>query len=137
MNKTILGHIQVSIDLHGCPNAGMANGFGEGCQIEVGIIFMLDVVVGHIGVPKTMDGDIVSQSDLLTDLPVALAGAAADTAAEGEIGGSADILMFATDGIVLSRYSAGKRSKTRENSRSSQIGENRKTVANTVLFAIQ
>ena len=39
--------------------------------------------------------------------------------------------------MLLSRYSAGKPSKTLENSRSSPLGENGKTVANTVLFTIQ
>ena len=59
LHKSILRHIQMGIDFHGCPDAGMANGFREGCQVEVGIIFMLDVVMGHIGVAKTMDSDIV------------------------------------------------------------------------------
>ena len=62
------------IDLHGCPNAGMANGFGEGCQIEVGIVLVLDIVVGHIGMPEAMHGNVVRQTNLLADLPVALAG---------------------------------------------------------------
>ena len=39
--------------------------------------------------------------------------------------------------MLLSRYSAGKRSKTLENSRSSLVCENIKTVANTALFSFQ
>ena len=57
--KPVLGHIQMGINFHGCPDAGMANGLGEGSQVEVGVILMLDVIVGHIGVAKTMDSDIV------------------------------------------------------------------------------
>ena len=60
LDKAILCHIQVSIDFHGCPDTGMANGFGESGQVEVGIIFVFDVVVGHIGMAKTMHGNIVS-----------------------------------------------------------------------------
>lgn len=38
--------------------------------------------------------------------------------------------------MLLSRYSAGKRSKTLENSQGSLVEENGKTVANTALFTI-
>ena len=71
------------INLHSGTDTGMTDGFGEGCQIEVRIIFVLDVIVGHIGMAKAMDGDIVGQANLFADLPVALAGTAADAAAEG------------------------------------------------------
>jgi hypothetical protein len=39
--------------------------------------------------------------------------------------------------MLLSRYSAGKPSKTLEKSRSSPLGEDGKTVANTALFSLQ
>lgn len=57
--KSVLGHIQMGIDFHSGSDTGMSDRFGEGSQVEVGIIFMLDVVMGHIGVAKTMDSDIV------------------------------------------------------------------------------
>ena len=47
------------INFHGCPNAGVTNGFGEGGQIEVGIVLVLDVIVGHIGMPESMHGHIM------------------------------------------------------------------------------
>ena len=50
MNEAILCHIQMGIDLHGSSDTGVADGFGEGCQIEVGIVLMLDVVVGRVSV---------------------------------------------------------------------------------------
>ena len=40
----------MGIDLHGGSDTGVADGFGEGCQIEVGIVLMLDVVVGRVSV---------------------------------------------------------------------------------------
>ena len=101
LHKSILRHIQMGIDFHGCPDAGMANGFREGCQVEVWIVLVLDVIMGHVGMAKSMNGDSMGQADLFADLPVSLAGTAADTAAEGEVGGSADVLMFPADRIVL------------------------------------
>ena len=83
----------MGIDLHGGSDTGVADGFGEGGQIEVRVILMLDVIVGHISMPQTMHSNIMRQTDFLADFPVALASAAADTAAEGEIGGTADILV--------------------------------------------
>ena len=71
----------------------MTNGLGECSQIEVGIILMLDVVMGHISMPESMDGNLMSQTNLLADFSVALAGAAADTTPKGEVGGTADILV--------------------------------------------
>ena len=41
---------KMGIDLHGGSDTGVADGFGEGCQIEVGIVLMLDVVVGRVSV---------------------------------------------------------------------------------------
>ena len=79
----------------------MTDGFGEGSQIKVGIIFVLDVVVGHIGMAKAMDGDIVGQANLFADLPVTLAGTAAGTTAEREVGRTADVLVFPADCIVF------------------------------------
>ena len=99
--KSILGHIQMGIDFHGCADAGMADRFGESGQIEIRVVFMLDVIVGHIGVPESMHGDIVSQTNLLANLAMRLAGAAADTATKGEVRRTADILMFPADCIVL------------------------------------
>ena len=58
--KTILGHIQMCINLHSGTDTGMTDGFGEGSQVEVGIIFVLDVIVGHISMTKAVDGDGVS-----------------------------------------------------------------------------
>ena len=49
--KTVLRHIQVGIDLHGGSDAGVTDGFGEGGQIEIRIVFMTDVLVGLIGAP--------------------------------------------------------------------------------------
>ena len=68
----------MSIDLHGRPDTGVPNGFGEGGQIEVRVILMLDVIVGHVGMAKAVNSYIMSQTDLFTDLPMALAGTAAD-----------------------------------------------------------
>ena len=59
LHKAILGHIQVGIDFHGCTNTGVANGFGEGGQIEIRIVFVLDVIVGHVGMAKSVHGHIV------------------------------------------------------------------------------
>ena len=79
----------------------MTNGLGECSQIEVGIILMLDIVVSHMGMPETVHGDIVSQSNLFADYPMALVCTGADTAAEREVGSSTDIFMFSADGIIL------------------------------------
>ena len=65
----------MGIDLHGGSDTGVADGFGEGGQIEVRVILMLDVIVGHISMPQTMHSNIVGQTDFLADFPVALAGA--------------------------------------------------------------
>ena len=62
---------------------------------------MADVIVGHIGMTKTVHRYLMRQTDLLADLLMGLIGAGADTAAEGEVGRTADVLMFPTDGIVL------------------------------------
>ena len=91
----------MGIDLHGGSDTGVADGFGEGCQIEVGIVLMLDVVVGHIGMAKAVNSYIMSQTDLFADLPVALAGAATDAATKGEVRGAADKLMVPADCIVF------------------------------------
>ena len=48
------------INLHSGTDTGMTDGFGEGSQVEVGIIFVLDVIVGHISMTKAVDGDGVS-----------------------------------------------------------------------------
>lgn len=81
----------------------MTNGFGECSQIKVGIVLMLDIIVGHIRVTKAMHSNIVGQADLFTDFSVRLAGAAADTATKGEIGRSTDVLVFPVNGIVFLR----------------------------------
>jgi len=47
LNEAILGQ---GIYLHGCPNAGVADGFGEGSQIKIGIVLVLDVIMGHVSV---------------------------------------------------------------------------------------
>ena len=91
----------MSIDFHGGSDAGMTDGFGEGSKIEVGIVFVLDVVVGHIGMAKAVNSYIMSQTDLFADLPVTLAGTAADTTAEREVGRTADVLVFPADCIVF------------------------------------
>ena len=87
----------------------MTDGFGEGSKIEVGIVLMLDIVVGYIGMPEAMHGNVVRQTNLLADFPVALAGAATDTAAKGEVRRSADILVFPSDGIKIGRASCRER----------------------------
>ena len=75
----------MGIDLHRCSDAGVSDGFGEGGQIEIRVVLVFDIVVGHIGVSKSVDGDIMSQTDLLADFMVRLVGAGADTAAKGEV----------------------------------------------------
>lgn len=79
----------------------MSNRFGKGGQIEVGIILVLDIIMGHISMPESMHGHIVRQPDLLTNLSVALAGAATNTAAKGEVGRTADVFVFPADRIIL------------------------------------
>ena len=91
----------MGVNFHGCSDARVANGFGEGSQVEVGIILMLDVIMGYIGMPKAVNRDRVGQTDLFADLPVTLAGTAADATAEGEVGGSAYILVLPADRIVF------------------------------------
>ena len=49
----------MSINFHGCTNTGVANGFGEGGQIEIRIVFVLDEIVGHVGMAKSVHGHIV------------------------------------------------------------------------------
>lgn len=75
----------MGIDLHGGSDAGVTDGFGEGGQIEIRIVFMTDVIVGHIGVPKAVHSHLMCQTDLLANLLMGLIGAGADTAAEGEV----------------------------------------------------
>ena len=99
--KAILSHVQMGVDFHGRPDAGVTDGFGEGCQIEVRIVLVLDVVMGHVGMAKSVDGNSMSQADFLADFSMSLAGTAADTTAEGKVGRSADILMLPADRIVL------------------------------------
>ena len=101
LHETILRHIQMGIDFHCRSYTGMADRFGESGQIEIRVVFMLDVIVGHISVPESMHGDIVSQTNLLTNFSVSLAGTAADTATKREVGRTADVLMFSADRIVL------------------------------------
>ena len=48
----------------------MSDGFGEGCQVEVGVILVFDVIVGHIGMAKAVNSYIMSQTDLFADFPV-------------------------------------------------------------------
>ena len=43
----------------------MSNGFGEGSQVEVGIVFVLDVIMGHVGMAKAVNSYIMSQTDFL------------------------------------------------------------------------
>lgn len=78
----------MSINFHGRPNTGMADGFGEGGQIKVGIVLVLDVIMGHISMPQAVHSNIVSQANLLADLTMTLAGTTADTTAKGKIGRS-------------------------------------------------
>lgn len=60
--KSILSHIQMGVNPHGGSDAGMTCGFGEGCQIEVRVIFVLDIIVDYIGMAKPVDGNIVGQA---------------------------------------------------------------------------
>ena len=99
--KPVLGHIQVRIDFHGSSDTGVTDGLGEGSKIEVGIVLMLDVVVGHVGMTKAVNSYIMSQTDLFTDFPMPLAGTAADATAERKVRGSADILVLPADRIVF------------------------------------
>ena len=62
---------------------------------------MLDVVVGHIGMSKTVNGNVMGQANLLADFSVTLTGTATDTAAKREVGRTADVLMFPADRIIL------------------------------------
>ena len=62
---------------------------------------MPDVIVGHIGVPKTVHSHLMRQTDLLADLFMGLIGAGADSAAEGKVGGTADIFMIPLDCFVF------------------------------------
>ena len=41
----------------------MADGFGEGGQIKIGIVLMADVIVGHIGMTKTVHSYLMRQTD--------------------------------------------------------------------------
>ena len=79
----------------------MANGFGESGQIEVWIVLVLNIVMGHIGMSKAVNSDIMSQTNLLANLTMRLAGAAADTATKGEVGRTADVLVLAANGIIF------------------------------------
>ena len=54
MYKPILCHIKVGINLHGGPDAGMTDRLGDCCQIKIRIIFVLDVILGHIGMAEAM-----------------------------------------------------------------------------------
>ena len=63
----------------------MTDGFGEGGQIEIRIVFVPDVIMGHIGMPKAVHSHLMCQTDLLADLLMGLIGAGADTAAKGEV----------------------------------------------------
>ena len=100
-NISILCHIQVRVNLHGSSDAGMPNIFAKCGKVKIRIVFMVQIIVGHISVPESMHGDIVSQTNLLANLTMRLAGAAADTATKGEVGRTADVLVLPTDGIVL------------------------------------
>ena len=99
--KTILCHIQVGINFHRRPDTGVTDGFGEGRQIKIGIVLMLDVIMGHISMPEPMHGHIMGQANLLADFSVSLTGAAADTAAKGEVGRTADIFVFPVNSVIL------------------------------------
>ena len=92
------------VNLHGCADAGMADALGEGGEVKVGIIFVVQIIMRHIGMPETMDGYVVCQADCLAYLPMRLIGAAAASASIGESRGTADVLVFPLDGGVLFPY---------------------------------
>ena len=87
----------MGINFHGSADAGVPDGFRECCQVKIGIVLVLDIIVGHISMSVAVDGYFVGQSYLFADLSMGLICTGANTTAKGEIGGSADILMLSTD----------------------------------------
>ena len=57
--------------------------------------------MGHVGTAKAVNSYIMRQTNLLADLPMALAGTAADATAEGEIGRTTNVFVFPADSIIL------------------------------------
>ena len=57
----------------------MSDGLGEGGKIEIRVVLVFDIVMGHVGVSESVDGDIVGQTDFLADLMVCLVGAGVTT----------------------------------------------------------
>ncbi len=77
----------------------MSDALGESRQIKVGIVLVLQIIVGHVAVPETMDSDSMGEFDRLTNLVVGLIGASGVAAAERVGGRTADIAMLPPDGV--------------------------------------
>lgn len=63
-----MGHIQMGVYLHGGPNTGMADRLGKSGKVKVRVIFIVQIVVGHISMPQAMDIDGMGEADGRTDL---------------------------------------------------------------------
>ena len=49
----------MGVDLHCCSDTGVSDGLGEGGKIEIRVVLVFDLVMCHIGVSESVDGDIV------------------------------------------------------------------------------
>ena len=96
-----MGHIQMSVYLHSGPNTGMADRLGKSGKVKIRIVLVVEIVVGHIGMPQAMDIDGMGEADGLADFSVGLQGAGMDGAAKGKCGRAADIFMLPLDGGIF------------------------------------
>ena len=79
----------------------MSNTLCEGCQVKVRIIFVLQIIMGHITVPEAVDCDRVRKANGFADLVVGLIGTSGVAAAEREGCRAADIAVFTPDCVKL------------------------------------
>ena len=89
-----LRHVQVGINLHRGSRTLVADAARKGFQIEVCVIFMIDIAVRYVCMTQAVYRYTMLQCNCLADLAVRLAQADTGAAAEGERAGAADVLVL-------------------------------------------
>ena len=87
----------MGINLHSGADAGMTDGLAKSSKVKIGIVFVVQIIVGHIGMSEAMHRDRMGKADDLANLSMGLQGAGMAAAAKGERRRSADIFMLPLD----------------------------------------
>ena len=65
-------HVQVRINFHGGSDAGMPNTFAKGGKIKIRIVFVMQIIVGHISVAEAMHRHRMGKTNRFANLSMGL-----------------------------------------------------------------